>query len=178
MKCFNGHDVMYAPEDAEHSVLKHEQGNATMVEHNVGDDIAAPAQGKVRDILAWSVFLCGPGAELNAFHLKRERVNKEGADGPTFTGELRFSHVWRGRDGCGSVGIVDEKNSIVVMPANHVIFHTAKMLKEHGSLFHIAAEKPIKLIVKAMPGIQAFIHDKLSANSTPPKVNVTRDATR
>ncbi|KAI0723546.1 histone deacetylase complex protein [Earliella scabrosa] len=70
------------------------------------------------------------------------------------------------------------ENSIVVVPSNHPIFHSPKMLKKHGSLFHIAEEKPIKLIIKAMPGIQAFIHDKLSANSTPPKVNVNGDATR
>ena len=94
---------------------------------------------------------------------------------------------------------LDSQNSIVVVPSNHPIFHSPKMLKKHGSLFHIgersvlrragatcdlllsartAEEKPIKLIIKAMPGIQAFIHDKLSANSTPPKVNVNGDATR
>ena len=74
------------------------------------------------------------------------------------------------------------------MPNTHNIFHSAKMLKKHGTIFHIgewfpviygtiphlppipplAEEKPIKLIIKAMPGIQRFVEDKLGEGA---KVN-------
>ncbi|TFK85072.1 histone deacetylase complex protein [Polyporus arcularius HHB13444] len=61
-------------------------------------------------------------------------------------------------------------NSIVIVPNTHNIFHSAKMLKKHGTIFHIAEEKPIKLIIKAMPGIQTFVEDKLG-ESAKVKVN-------
>ncbi|KAL1942417.1 hypothetical protein VTO73DRAFT_6019 [Trametes versicolor] len=53
-------------------------------------------------------------------------------------------------------------NSIVVVPSNHPIFHDSKTMKKHGQVFRIDEEKPIKLIIKAMPGIQGFIKDKFS----------------
>ncbi|KAI0773740.1 histone deacetylase complex protein [Fomes fomentarius] len=60
------------------------------------------------------------------------------------------------------------ENSIVVVPSNHSIFHSPKLLKKHGTIYHIAEEKPIKLIIKAMPGLQSFISEKLPGK---PKVN-------
>ena len=56
------------------------------------------------------------------------------------------------------------------------------MLKKHGTIYHIGAsvssetrpllnpatiaeEKPIKLIIKAMPGIRGFIEEKLATGS-------------
>ncbi|KAI8994037.1 histone deacetylase complex protein [Trametes punicea] len=55
-------------------------------------------------------------------------------------------------------------NSIVVVPSKHPIFHDSKVLKKHGSIFRIDEEKPIKLIIKAMPGIQSFIKEKFMSN--------------
>ncbi|KAI0769366.1 histone deacetylase complex protein [Trametes elegans] len=52
------------------------------------------------------------------------------------------------------------ENSIVIVPLNHPIFHDSKTLKKHGSIFRIDEAKPIKLIIKAMPGIQSFIKEK------------------
>ncbi|TBU50538.1 histone deacetylase complex protein [Dichomitus squalens] len=56
-------------------------------------------------------------------------------------------------------------NSIVIVPSNHRIFQNPKTFKKHGSIFRIAEEKPIKLIIKAMPGIQSFIKEKLGAGA-------------
>nr|VWO99336.1 Transcriptional repressor TUP1 [Ganoderma boninense] len=36
--------------------------------------------------------------------------------------------------------------------------------KKHGTIFRIAEEKPIKLIIKAMPGIQSYIQEKLGSS--------------
>ncbi|KAI0661449.1 histone deacetylase complex protein [Cubamyces menziesii] len=57
------------------------------------------------------------------------------------------------------------ENSIVVVPTTHPIFHDSKALKKHGSIFRMDEEKPIKLIIKAMPGIQSFIKEKLSVTA-------------
>ncbi|CDO76009.1 hypothetical protein BN946_scf184665.g1 [Trametes cinnabarina] len=57
-------------------------------------------------------------------------------------------------------------NSIVIVPSKHPIFHDSRALKRHGNIFrHGLAdeEKPIKLIMKAMPGIQAFIKGKFES---------------
>ncbi|KAI0644758.1 histone deacetylase complex protein [Trametes meyenii] len=53
------------------------------------------------------------------------------------------------------------ENSIVIVPSHHPLFHDSKTLKKHGSIFRMDEEKPIKLIIKAMPGIQSFIKQKL-----------------
>ena len=75
----------------------------------------------------------------------------------------------------------------MVVPTTHPIFHDSKALKKHGSIFrmgesviyvdlprsrppelsvqHTDEEKPIKLIIKAMPGIQSFIKEKLSVTA-------------
>ncbi|KAI0674933.1 histone deacetylase complex protein [Trametes maxima] len=52
-------------------------------------------------------------------------------------------------------------NSIVIVPSHHSLFHNNKTLKKHGSIFRMDEEKPIKLIIKAMPGIQSFIKQRL-----------------
>ena len=75
------------------------------------------------------------------------------------------------------------QNSIVIVPANHRIFQNPKTFKKHGTIFRIgtspvlytrpnahlvvcaAEEKPIKLIIKAMPGIQSYIQDKLGSSA-------------
>ncbi|KAI0829722.1 histone deacetylase complex protein [Trametes gibbosa] len=64
------------------------------------------------------------------------------------------------------------ENSIVVVPSNHPIFRDSKALKKHGKIFRIDEEKPIKLIIKAMPGIQGFIEEKFAR----PSVDTNRDA--
>nr|VWO99350.1 Transcriptional repressor TUP1 [Ganoderma boninense] len=56
------------------------------------------------------------------------------------------------------------QNSIVIVPANHRIFQNPKTFKKHGTIFRIAEEKPIKLIIKAMPGIQSYIQEKLGSS--------------
>ena len=78
------------------------------------------------------------------------------------------------------------QNSVVIVPKTHHIFTNEKILKKHGNIYrhrkylhlltssqslcadclilgmYIAEEKPIKLIIKAMPGIQTFIKERLS----------------
>ena len=79
------------------------------------------------------------------------------------------------------------QNSIVVIPKSHQMWHSQKMVKRHGKIYrhglgpalvgvegctdglvlrpNIVEEKPIKLLLKAMPGIQQFIKEKLGRPS-------------
>lgn len=91
---------------------------------------------------------------------------------------------------CRASDVVDAtlQNSIIVLPSTHTSFHLQKTYKKHGTLFHVgeqaspsytrvnfpayiymvamaAEEKPMKLIIKALPGIKAFIATKLEANT-------------
>ncbi|KAI9061652.1 histone deacetylase complex protein [Trametes sanguinea] len=59
------------------------------------------------------------------------------------------------------------ENSIVVVPTKHSLFHESKTLKKHGKIFRMDEEKPIKLIIKAMPGIQSFIKEKFASSVNP-----------
>ncbi|KAI0633452.1 histone deacetylase complex protein [Trametes polyzona] len=56
-------------------------------------------------------------------------------------------------------------NSTVIVPSTHPMLTDSKMLKRHGSVFRMDEEKPIKLIIRAMPGIQTFIQQQLAANT-------------
>ncbi|KAF8911645.1 asparaginyl-tRNA synthetase [Gymnopilus junonius] len=81
----NEHKILHPAEDAEGNTVKDEQGNAVMVEHRVGDDIAEAAERQMTDIIGQPIFLHGFPAELKAFYMKKV-PKKEGESGEhTFT---------------------------------------------------------------------------------------------
>jgi asparaginyl-tRNA synthetase len=83
IKWLNDHDIRHEAEDADGNVIKDEQGNAKMVEHAVGDDIAEAAERQMTDIIGTPVFLYGFPAELKAFYMKK--MPASGKSGPVFT---------------------------------------------------------------------------------------------
>ncbi|KAL6305083.1 asparaginyl-tRNA synthetase [Sparassis latifolia] len=83
IKWLNEHGIQHEAEDTEGNVIKDEQGNAKMVEHAVGDDIAEAAERRMTDILGTPVFLYGFPAELKAFYMKK--IPGEGSGEHVFT---------------------------------------------------------------------------------------------
>ncbi|KAF7798856.1 hypothetical protein EIP86_010083 [Pleurotus ostreatoroseus] len=84
IKWLNDHGIQHEEEDAAGNVVKDESGNAKMVDHAVGDDIAEAAERRMTDILGVPVFLYGFPAELKAFYMKK-MPRKEGESGPICT---------------------------------------------------------------------------------------------
>jgi asparaginyl-tRNA synthetase len=82
IKWLNNHGIKHEAEDAEGNVIKDEQGNAKMVEHVVGDDIAESAERQMTDIIGTPIFLYGFPAELKAFYMKKIKSEDNGV---TFT---------------------------------------------------------------------------------------------
>jgi len=82
IKWLNEYGIQHEAEDAEGVVIKDEHGNAKMVEHVVGDDIAESAERQMTDIIGRPVFLYGFPAELKAFYMKKM---KGGESGGVFT---------------------------------------------------------------------------------------------
>ncbi|EIW80559.1 asparaginyl-tRNA synthetase [Coniophora puteana RWD-64-598 SS2] len=80
----NEHGIKHEAEDAGGNVIKDEQGNAKMVEHAIGDDIAEAAERQMTDIIGTPIFLYGFPAELKAFYMKK-MPREKGATGPIFT---------------------------------------------------------------------------------------------
>ncbi|KIP09005.1 hypothetical protein PHLGIDRAFT_103447 [Phlebiopsis gigantea 11061_1 CR5-6] len=80
----NEHGIQHEAEDAEGNVVKDEQGNAKMVDHAVGDDIAEAAERRMTDILGVPMFLYGFPAELKSFYMKR-MPREEAHGGHLFT---------------------------------------------------------------------------------------------
>lgn len=83
IKWLNEHGIQHEAEDAEGNVIRDAQGNTTMVDHVVGDDIAEAAERRMTDILARPVFLYGFPAEIKAFYMKK--LPDTGAGGPVCT---------------------------------------------------------------------------------------------
>jgi asparaginyl-tRNA synthetase len=83
IKWLNDHNIKHEAEDAEGNVIKDEQGNAKMVEHAVGDDIAEAAERQMTDIIGSPVFLHGFPTELKAFYMKKIVGDQKG--GPIYT---------------------------------------------------------------------------------------------
>ncbi|KAF9809684.1 hypothetical protein IEO21_07318 [Rhodonia placenta] len=83
IKWLNEHGIQHEAEDADGNVIKDESGNAKMVDHAVGDDIAEAAERRMTDILGTPVFLYGFPAELKAFYMKK--MKREGEEGPVCT---------------------------------------------------------------------------------------------
>lgn len=84
IKWLNEHGIQHEAEDAAGNVIKDAQGNAQMVDHAIGDDIAEAAERRMTDILARPVFLYGFPAELKAFYMKKMKSG-EGEKGPVCT---------------------------------------------------------------------------------------------
>ena len=71
IKWLNEHGIKHPKEDAEGNVIKDDQGQVELVEHEVGDDIAEAAERQMTDIIGTPVFLYGFPAELKAFYMKK-----------------------------------------------------------------------------------------------------------
>lgn len=84
IKWLNDHDIQHEAEDAEGNVIKDENGNVKMVNHEIGDDIAEAAERRMTDIFGVPIFLYGFPASLKAFYMKR-MPSKEGDNGTLFT---------------------------------------------------------------------------------------------
>jgi asparaginyl-tRNA synthetase len=84
IKWLNDHGIKHPAEDSEGNTIKDEQGQAQMVEHKVGDDIAEAAERQMTDIIGTPIFLYGFPAELKAFYMKKVPA-EPGSGGPAFT---------------------------------------------------------------------------------------------
>ncbi|GJE94703.1 asparaginyl-tRNA synthetase [Phanerochaete sordida] len=71
IKWLNEHGIQHEAEDADGNVILDEAGNAKMVDHAIGDDIAEAAERRMTDILGVPMFLYGFPAELKAFYMKK-----------------------------------------------------------------------------------------------------------
>ena len=84
IKWLNDNNVLHEAEDKDGNIIKDESGNAKMVEHVLGDDIAEAAERKMTDVLGVPMFLYGFPAELKSFYMKK-MPRKDGETGPVFT---------------------------------------------------------------------------------------------
>lgn len=85
IKWLNDHGIKHEAEDAQGNVIKDEHGQAKMVEHAVGDDIAEAAERQMTDIIGTPVFLYGFPAELKAFYMKKMAPADGAKGGHVFT---------------------------------------------------------------------------------------------
>jgi len=83
IKWLNEHGIKHEAEDADGNIIKDGQGQAKMIEHAIGDDIAEAAERQMTDIIGTPVFLYGFPAELKAFYMKKMPI--DGKNGPVFT---------------------------------------------------------------------------------------------
>ncbi|KAI0049674.1 asparaginyl-tRNA synthetase [Auriscalpium vulgare] len=83
IKWLNEHGIQHEAEDAEGNTIKDEAGNAKMVDHVVGDDIAEAAERQMTDIINTPIFLYGFPAELKSFYMKKMAGAEQG--GHVFT---------------------------------------------------------------------------------------------
>ncbi|KAI9449392.1 histone deacetylase complex protein [Russula earlei] len=60
-----------------------------------------------------------------------------------------------------------QKHSLVIVPHDHVIRHERKILKRHGRLVFAEEPKPVKLMLRALPLIQAHVRDILAPTMVP-----------
>ncbi|KAF8271520.1 histone deacetylase complex protein [Lactarius quietus] len=58
-----------------------------------------------------------------------------------------------------------QKHSLVIVPHDHVIRHEGKILKRHGQLVFAEESKPVKLMLRALPLIQAHVHNILALSA-------------
>ncbi|TFY55208.1 hypothetical protein EVJ58_g8394 [Rhodofomes roseus] len=108
----NEHGIQHEAEDAEGNVIRDEAGNAKMVDHQVGDDIAEAAERRMTDILGTPVFLYGFPAELKAFYMKK--IPGTGADGgPVCTESCDLLMPGVGEIVGGSMRIADMEELLV-----------------------------------------------------------------
>ena len=84
IKWLNENGVLHEAEDADGNTIKDENGNAKMVEHVGGDDIAEAAERRMTDVIGVPIFLYGFPAELKSFYMKK-LPRAEGETGPVCT---------------------------------------------------------------------------------------------
>ncbi|KAI0259417.1 histone deacetylase complex protein [Gloeopeniophorella convolvens] len=60
-----------------------------------------------------------------------------------------------------------QKHSLVVVPHDHVIRHEGKVLRRHGKLVFAEESKPVKLMIRALPLIQAQVRSALEPEAIP-----------
>ncbi|KAI0343548.1 asparaginyl-tRNA synthetase [Trametopsis cervina] len=107
IKWLNEYGIQHEAEDAEGNVIKDEQGNAKMVDHVVGDDIAEAAERRMTDILGVPIFLYGFPAELKAFYMKK--MPKTDDSEHVFTESVDLLMPGVGEIVGGSMRIADEQ---------------------------------------------------------------------
>lgn len=85
IKWLNEHDILHPEEDKDGNPVLDSSGQAKLVPHIVGDDIAEAAERKMTDEIGKPIFLYGFPAELKAFYMKKVPP-KDGEDaGHVFT---------------------------------------------------------------------------------------------
>lgn len=84
IKWLNEHGIQHEKEDDAGKTITDESGNAVMVDHVIGDDIAEAAERKMTDILGVPMFLHSFPAALKSFYMKK--IPGSGEDGgPVYT---------------------------------------------------------------------------------------------
>ena len=84
IKWLNDNGIQHEEEDKDGNVVKDAEGNAKMVDHVLGDDIAEAAERRMTDILGVPMFLYGFPAALKSFYMKK-LAREEGETGPVCT---------------------------------------------------------------------------------------------